>query len=34
MHETLRAPMAPASLALIVQLEAAVDELQRRYPGN
>ncbi|OZI72160.1 4-hydroxy-tetrahydrodipicolinate synthase [Bordetella genomosp. 12] len=33
MRESLRAPMAPASLALIMQLEAAVAQLERRYPG-
>ncbi|SPU48533.1 4-hydroxy-tetrahydrodipicolinate synthase [Bordetella trematum] len=32
MSEQLRAPMAPASLALIGQLEAAFAELERRYP--
>ncbi|CAM4099889.1 4-hydroxy-tetrahydrodipicolinate synthase [Bordetella pseudohinzii] len=32
LREQLRAPMAPASLALISQLEAAVAELDRRYP--
>ncbi|MEJ2896937.1 4-hydroxy-tetrahydrodipicolinate synthase [Bordetella avium] len=32
LREHLRAPMAPASLALISQLEAAVAELDRRYP--
>lgn len=32
LREQLRAPMAPASLALIGQLEAAAAELDRRYP--
>ncbi len=32
LREQLRAPMAPASLALISQLEAAAAELDRRYP--
>lgn len=32
LREHLRAPMAPASLALISQLEAAVAQLDQRYP--
>lgn len=32
LREQLRAPMTPASLALIAQLEAAVADLDRRYP--